>query len=208
MKIARIVAVVFGVLGILLMLGTAVVCFGALDAPVRAEVPEEARVCAEELVQLVSEGDLNNARMKLYGTPDLGADGTLTEEASAVWEIYRTGIACELVSDVYVSGSSFAVDGVITVPVIASITDSITAHGKKLLDEKVASAEKMAELYDESGEFRQDVIAEVMENAVKLAFAEEPETQSFEVTFGLAYAAGQWWVVPDTAFMQALRGGL
>lgn len=208
MKAAKVFAVIFGVVGVLLMLGTAVLCFGALDAPVRAEVPQAVKDCGAEVAQLLCEGDLNNVRTKLYGNPNLGTDGTLTEEAAAVWEIFREGISCELTSDCYVSGSSYAVNAVITVPEIASITDSIADHGRTLLDERVAAAEKMAELYDENGEFRQVVIDEVMAEAVELAFAEEPELLSFETTFGFTYQANQWYVVPDGAFMRALSGGL
>lgn len=208
MKAARVFAVIFGIVGLVLMLGTAVVCFGALDAPVRAEVPEAVQACAEEVVQLLNEGDLNNVRLKLYGSPNLGTDGTLTGEAASVWEIFREGITCELTSAVSVSGSSYAVDAVITVPEIASMTDSITEHAKRLLDDRVAVAEKMAELYDENGEFRQDVIDAVMAEAVALAFAEEPEMLTFETTFGFAYQADQWYVVPDGNLMRALQGGL
>ena len=208
MKAAKVFAVIFGILGILLMLGTAGLCFASLDAPVRAEIPAEAADCAEVFCETVSSGDLTLAAEMIYGKPDLGTGGALTEEAAAVWEIYRSGISCQLVSDVYVSGSGFAVDAVITVPEIASITDSVAAHGRVLLDGKVAAAEKMAELYDESGEFRQDLIDEIMDQAVALAFAEEPQTQSRETTFGLVYAGKQWYVVPDAAFLQALQGGL
>ena len=66
MKAARVFAVIFGIVGLVLMVGTAVVCFGALDAPVRAEVPEAVQECAAEVVQLLNEGDLNNVRLKLY----------------------------------------------------------------------------------------------------------------------------------------------
>lgn len=208
MKIARVFAVVFAVLGILLMLGTTILCFGALNAPVRAEVPEAVKECGEEVVRLLSEGDLKAVQPKLYGSPDLGTDGLPDGEAAEVWEIFYKGISCELTSDFYVSGSSFAVDAVITVPNIESITDSVTTHGKALLDEKISAAEKMAELYDESGEFRQDLIDEIMARAVELAFAEEPEMLTFETTFGFAWHAKQWQVVPDGNLMRALQGGL
>lgn len=208
MKIARVFASVFGVLGIVLMLGTAMICFGSLDAPARAEVPQAVEDCAAEVAQLLSKGDLNKVRTKLYGRPDLGTDETLTKEAAAVWEIFCKGISCELTSEVYVSGSSYAVDAVIVVPKIASITDSVAEHAKTILDGRVAAAEKMAELYDENGEFRQDVIDAVIAQAVELAFGEEPEMLTFETTFGFAYQAKQWCVVPDQNLMHALQGGL
>ena len=208
MKAARIFAVIFGVLGLLMMLGTAAVCFGSLDAPVRAEIPQGVKDCGDELVRLLGEGELTAVAEMLYGNPDLGVDRPLSGEAAAVWEIFRKGISCELTSDFYVDGSSFAVDAVITVPELESIPDSITEHGKRLLDEKIAAAEKMAELYDENGDFRQDLIDEIMAQAVALSFAEEPETLTFETTFGFTYQGNRWYVVPDSAFMRALSGGL
>ena len=208
MKIARIFAVIFGVLGLVLMLGTAALCFSSIDAPVRAEVPRQVRDCGDELVALLNEGELNNLPGKLYGRPHLGTDGPMTGEAAAVWEIFQDGISCELVSDYYVSGSSFAVEAVITVPDIESISDTVTEHARAMLDEKIAVAEKMAELYDESGEFRQDLIDEIMAQAVALSFAEEPETLTFETTIGFVYESNQWYAVPDQAFYRALAGGL
>lgn len=208
MKIARVFAVIFGILGILLMLGTAAVCFGALDAPVRAEVPEAVKACAAEMVELLCEGDLPAVQEKLYGRPQLGADRELTAEAAVVWDLFCSGISCELTSDYYVSGSSFAVDAVITVPKLESITDSVLSHAQTILNDRIAAAEKMAELYDENGDFRQDLIDEIMAKAVELAFAEEPEMLTFETTLGFAYQAKRWHVVPDGNLMRALQGGL
>jgi hypothetical protein len=175
---ARFFAVVFGILGLVLMLGTAVVCFGSLNAPVRAQIPQAAKTCAEELVELLEDGDLAAVSEKLYGNPKLGVDQTLSGEAAAVWEIICEGISCELASEVYVSGSSFSVDAVMVVPDIADITDTVTDHAKAILDERIAVAEKMDELYDENNEFRQDVIDQVMTEAVKLSLAEEVETET------------------------------
>jgi hypothetical protein len=91
---------------------------------------------------------------------------------------------------------------------IESITDSVTEHGKRLLDEKVAAAEKMAELYDENGEFRKDLIDEVMAQAVALSLGEEPEMLTCETTVSFVYKAERWQAVPDQTLMRALQGGL
>lgn len=208
MKVAKVFAAVFAIAGLALMLGTAAVCFGSLDAPVRAEVPREVEACAEEVARLLGKGDLNTLQTKLYGSPDLGAGGMLTGEAAAVWEIFRKGMSCELTSEAYVSGSSYAVDAVITVPKIESIPDTVYDHARAMLDEKIAAAEKMNELYDENGDFRQDIIDEVMAKAVERSFGEEPETLTFETTFGFAYRDGQCYVVPDGDLVRALQGGL
>lgn len=208
MKVARFFAVILGVLGVVLMIGTAAVCFLSIDAPVRAEVPLEVKDCCSELVALLEAGELHNVGNSLYGRPHLGTDGALTGEAAEVWEIFCNGISCELTSDYYVRGSSFAVDAVITVPDMKSIPDTVTDHAKKLLEERIAAAEKMAELYDESGEFRQDLIDGIMAEAVALSFGEEPEMLTFETTIGFVYEANRWYAVPDQTFFRALSGGL
>jgi hypothetical protein len=160
------------------------------------------------MVALLEEGNLTAVSEKLYGNPDLGVRQNLTGEAAAVWEIFCEGISCELVSDFYVNGTSFCVNAVMTVPKIASITDSVTTHAKTLLDERIAVAEKMDELYDENNEFRKDVIDEVMAQAVERSFAEETEVLTYETTFGFVSRENQWYVVPDAAFLRALSGGL
>lgn len=208
MKVARVFGVLFGILGLVLMLGTAALSFGFLDAPVRAEVPRDVKECAAEVAELLNNGELDALADRFYGNPRLGADRVLTGDTAAVWEIFCEGISCELTSEVYVSGSSYAVDAVITVPKIESITDSVTEHGKRLLDERVAAAEKMAELYDENGEFRQDLIDEVMAQAVTLSLGEEPEMLTCETTIGFVYKAERWQAVPDQTLMRALQGGL
>lgn len=208
MKAARAFAVIFGVLGLILMLGTAGLCFVSLDAPVRVEVPEAAVQTAEDMLNAIADGDFTKASEYMYRRPDLGADRALTGEAAAVWEIFQSGISCELTSECYYSGTSLAIDAVITVPDIASITDSLNSHARELMNQRIAAATEMEELYDEENNFRQDLIDDVMAQAVECALAEEPETLTFEATLGIVYEGKQWWVVPDNGLMNALTGGL
>lgn len=209
MKAARLFAVMLGIVGLALMLGTVGLCLTSLDAPVKLqEVPREAVACAEELRQALDEGNLTAVEEKLYGQPSLGVEEALTEEAAAVWELFRTGISCELTSDLYVSGSALAVDAVVTVPEIASITDTLQDHALTLMNQRIASATEMSELYDEGNNFRVELIEEVMAQAVETAFKEPPEMLTYETTWLLVFREGQWWAVPDQALMKALSGGL
>lgn len=209
MKAARLFAVMLGIVGLALMLGTVGLCLTSLDAPVKLqEVPQEAVACAEELRQALDEGNLTAAEEKLCGQPSLGVEEALTEEAAAVWGLFRTGISCELTSDLYVSGSALAVDAVVTVPEIASITDTLQDHALTLMNQRIASATEMSELYDEGNNFRVELIEEVMAQAVETAFKEPPEMLTYETTWLLVFREGQWWAVPDQALMKALSGGL
>lgn len=209
MKIARFFAVIFGILGILLMLGTTVLCLTSLDAPVKlSDLPEAAEQCPVQMMDALAAGDFTAASARMYGQPDLGADQGLTEEAAAVWGIFQSGISYEFTSDFYVSGSRIAIDAVLTVPDITSITDTLDDHARDLMNSRISAATEMAELYDGENNFRQDLIDEVMAAAVEKTLAEEPEMLTVETTVGIVYEQGQWWAIPDQALMTALAGGL
>lgn len=212
MKLGKILAPVFAVLGLILMITTTGVCLMSLDAEPRGEVPQEAITCAAKTLLAIAEGDFATAAEQMYGQPDLGIGENLTGEAEAIWEIFRQGITCWPISndpsDYYVSGNGFAVEAEVSVPQIASITDSLTAHARELMNERIAAAEEMADIYDENNDFRQDVVAEVLEQAMALALAEEPEYQTFQTTLRLVREDGRWWAVPDDTLLKALSGGL
>lgn len=211
MKLGKILAPIFGVLGLVLMITTTGVCLMSLDAQPRGEVPQEAADCAVAMLNDIAQGDFSAAAERMYGTPDLGVNENLTEEATAVWQIFRTGIRCSIpagTEQYTVSGTGFAVEAEVSVPQIESITDSLTAHARDLMNQRIAAAEEMADIYDENNDFRQDVIEEVMAQAVALALEEEPEYQTCQTTLRLIREDDRWWVVPDDTLLKALSGGL
>lgn len=211
MKLGKILAPIFGVLGLVLMVTTAGLCFASLDAQPRGDVPQEAITCAAKTLLAISEGDFATAAEQMYGQPDLGVGEELSEEAAAVWALFCEGITCTISndpSDYYVSGSGFAVDAQITVPQIPSLTDSLLDHARELMNQRIAAAEEMAEIYDDSGNFRQDVVEDVLAQAMTLTLSEEPETMTLPTTLRLIRENGRWWAVPDDNLMKALSGGL
>ena len=211
MKFGKMLAPVFAVLGLVLMIGTVGLCLSSLDAQPKGDIPQEAMTCAEKTLLAISEGDFATAAAQMYGQPDLGLGETMTQEAFAVWEIFRKGITCtvsNVSSDYYVSGSGFAVDTVLTVPKIASITDTLKDHTRELMNGRIAAAEEMADIYDDDHEFRQELVDEVLAEAMTLALSEEPETTTITTTLNLVYRDGQWWAVPEESLIKALSGGL
>ena len=208
MKAAKVFAMVFAVLGLVLMLGTAGLCFASLDAPVKLKNMEYAQDCAREVMEAIADGDFDAASELLYYHPDLGTGRTLTGEAAAVWEIFKNGISYEFTSACYAVSNHIYMDAVVTVPDIASITDSLESHARSLLNDRISAATEMSELYDDAHNFRQELIDEVMARAVELALAETPEKLSFETTLELVREGKQWYVAPDRALLNALTGGL
>lgn len=210
MKIARFFAGIFGILGGLLMLGTVILCLTNLNAPVRlGEIPAEAAQCAQSFAAELAEGDFSGASQYVYGQPDLGAGReSATPEGKAVWEVYRSHISWEFQGSFYGTSRGLARKAVISTLDIASMTSKVAGFAGTLMNEAVAAATAMEDLYDENNNFRQDLIDSVMRRALEQALAEGADTLTQETTLELVFREGKWWVLPDQALLTALQGGL
>lgn len=210
MKAARFFAVIFGLIGTVLMVGAIGLCLLSLDAPVRmAETPEAAAARSEELMEAIGQGDFAAAGNVLYGQPDLGVERLPDEEsAMMVWTAFTGSFSCEFKGDCYATDSGIARDAAITALDIPSVTASLSRRAHALLTARVESATDMAELYDEENNFREDLVEEVLTQALVQALAEDAELVTRDVTLNLICRDGQWWVVPDEALLTALTGGM
>ncbi len=210
MKIARFFAAIFAVLGVVLMLGTAVVCFASKDAAVKlTETPKAAVECSEALARALEEGDLTAAGKRIYGQPDLGAQGVPADPMSALlWDAYLKAFSCEFRGKLYLEGELFARDMTVTALDVSAVTQSVQLRAKTLLEEKVKSATDMDALYDANNNFRADLIEQVLQQAVTDAIAQDARYVTTDVTVKLICQDGQWWAIPDQTLQQALTGGM
>ena len=208
MKIARFFAVIFAILGIVLMLGSAVVCFVAKDANAKVlETPNEAIACADQLIEKLDSGDLAGAAALMYGQPDLGVAEAIGDSASAMlWETYLEDLSCTASSKLHLSGTDFVRNITIQVLDVTSITGSVQARARVLLEQQVAAATDMAQLYDAENNFRKELVDQVMQQALEQAIREDAKHLTCETSFKVIYRDGQWWAVPDPALLKALNG--
>lgn len=210
MKIAKVFAVVSGALGTLLMAGAVVFCLFSLDAPVKMlEYPQEAMDRAGELAQAIETGDFAGAARVMYGQPDLGVDGEPEDEVGKlVWTAFLDSLSCEIQGECYASDAGIACDAVVRSLDISTVMEKLTERTHDLLTQRIEQATDMDELYDEENNFRQELIDQVLREAVEQAIREDGQVVSRDVTMVLVCQDGQWWVVPDRALLQAISGGL
>lgn len=210
MKIARVFSAVFGAIGAVLMAGTLILCLVSLDAPVKLqEPPAQAEARCKEMMQALTQGDFAAASAVMYGQPDLGADTAPAGEAGArVWEAFCDSIAYEFIGECYALDSGIYRDVSITALEIASVTENLNDYAHDLLTQRVEAAEDMTELYDADNNFREELISQVLQEALEQALREDAKTVTRDVTLKLIQRDGQWWVVPDQALLQTISGGL
>ena len=210
MKIARFFAVIFAVLGTVLMLGSAILCFASLDSAAKVtETPDGAIACADELIRAIDAGNLEKAAQLMYGQPDLGTEGVPSDAATAlIWDKFRVDLACVSASKLYLQNSDFLRDIQVTVLDVTSITEGIQPRAKALLEQKVAQAENMEELYDAENNFRRELIDQVMNQALAEAMERDARYVTVDATVKMIFRDGQWWAVPDAQLLAALSGSM
>ncbi len=210
MKLARIVAGLFGILGTGLMVFSIGLCFVSLDAqPQIRELPAGAEECTQAVMEAFQAGDLNTLSGLLYGQPDLG-ENRKPENADAqmVWDAYRNSVSYEFLGDCYVSGEYICRDVSVTYLDVSSVTQGLSQRAHALLTARVEAAEDMAELYDEHNEFREDLMTDVMQDALVRCLAEDGVLVTQEVTLTLVHQGDSWRAVPEEGLFAALSGGL
>lgn len=210
MKLARSFAMIFAVVGIVLMLGTTAVCLLSLDATVEmVGTPKEAIARSEEMMEALAQGDFSAAADVMYGQPDLGADQGPEDALSAlVWDAFVDSISYEFVGVCYAEDSGIYRDAAITALDIPAVTENLQTRVHAVLTARMEAAEDMAELYDENGAFRGELTEQVLSQAVEQAIEEDGVLVTRDVTLKLIHRDGQWWVVPDQALLQAISGGV
>ena len=210
MKIAKFFAGLFGIIGILLLVGSVGLCLFSLNAPVRmAELPEAAVECAEAFSAAMEAEDFDAVQKFIYGQPELGLAGTPEDELTGMaWELMGKNFAFSWEGECYLKEAVLCRDAAVTYLDAASITDNLPVRAHDLLTQRVEAAADMAELYDDSGEFREELIDAVLKEALTQACVEDVETVTANTTVQLVFRDGQWWVVPDAVLLTALSGGL
>lgn len=210
MKIARVFSYIFGLMGAIVMAGSIGLCLFSLNQEVKlTEIPAGARDCSEAVMEALASGDFSGASRLMYGQPDLGAEGMPEGQmGSMIWTAFLGSISYEFKDGCYAVDNGIARDAVVTAMDISTVTDSLGQRAHALLTARVENATDMAQLYDENNNFREELVTEVLGEAVVQALAEDAKTVARDVTLKLVYRDGQWWAVPDAALLEALSGGV
>lgn len=208
MKVARFFAVIFAVAGIVLMLGSTVICFASMNSSVKIlEYPDDAVACSDDLCAALTAGDYAAMETLLYGQPSLGADAVPGDVCTEkLWEAFRTGIHFEYTSKLYLLDADLARDAQISVLDVAAITAQLETRVKALLEEKARTAEDPSTVLDADGGYLPQVVEEALPEALDQLLAGDPPRSTRNVTVKLIRRDDRWWAVPDQAFWKAISG--
>ena len=205
------------ILGILLVLvGLIVAASGvflsltAMNAePVLVAEPVEATQKVEELMDAIVSSDYEKASSLIYGNPALGLDREPADQVGIMlWNAFTESQSYELKGGFTASNSGLTQQVVFTYLDMDSVTENLGARAQALLMDRIEAAENIDDIYDGNNEYREDVVMEVLEEAVAAALKQAAQTVSVELTISLVFRDGQWWIVADNALLNAISGGV
>lgn len=208
MKVARFFAVIFAVLGICLMLGSFVISFASMNSSVKIlEYPQEADVCFDRFSDAVQSGDFAALEQLLYGQPSLGADIAPQDVYSAmVWDAFRENIRFAYTGNSYLLDYELARDASISVLDIPDLTQKLNSAVRASLQEKAASAEDPALLFGDDGNYKPEIVEQVLQETLAQILQNKTAYTTQNVTIKLIHRDDTWWAVPDQAFLKTISG--
>ena len=179
------------------------------QTPMLLQPPAEAVSLTEELMEAVCSGDFETAETMLYGQPELGADRQPSDVAGTmIWNAYVNSLDYELMGEPYATDTGLAQDVKIIFMALPTVTANLSARTHQLLNEAIAAAEDVSELYDEKNEYREELVMDILHRAVAQALEEDVRYSYRVVQLQLVFRDGQWKAVADRNFLDAISGGI
>lgn len=191
----------------LMALALWLVSYGVRHDPVILKTPVRAEELAEAFLSAVCAGDYEKASERLYGTPDLGKplkDGSMA--VSLMWESFLDSFTYDPLGECYPAGSGVAIDATIRFLDIPDAMGRLETCARELLEKRTLAAETSQEIYDENNEYRQEVISQVLQDAVARTLEKNAQRRERTVSLRLVYEGEQWWILPEAELLRVLAG--
>lgn len=208
--IAKIFGLLFALAGLAVAAFTVKLSLDNLTSiPVLLAPVEEAERQAVKLMDAVTAGDYATAEALILGNPKLGVDRDPADAAGVmIWKAFVESYDYELVGESYATDSGIAQNVKVSYLDIGSVTANLRERSQTLLEERVAQAEDVEQIYDENNDYKEAFVMDVLSDAVTDALKEDAKMTGMEFTLNLVYRNGDWVVVSDSALMTAISGGI
>lgn len=208
--IKKVLSVIFAIVGIATAAAAVYLGLSNRDTdPVLLAPPEAAKQQVEGLMDAVCAGDYTAASAYLQGQPNLGVDREATDEVGVlIWNAFCDSMSYELVGECYATEAGLAQNVKLSYMDITSVTAVLKERSQALLEQRVAEAENLNEVYDENLQYRESFVMDVLYDAAAAALEEDAATMTAELTVNMIYQDGTWWIIADKDLLDAISGGI
>lgn len=177
--------------------------------PILVREPEQALSQLEGMLEELCAGSYGDASRRMLGCPELGLEEPPEDELGRLlWDAFSGSMEYRLEGGCYTTEAGLAQDISLTYLDLSTVTARLRERSQTLLEQRVAQAEDVSQIYDENNEYREDFVMEVLLTAAADALREDGQTVTVQLTVNLKHQDGQWWVVADKALLDAISGGI
>lgn len=208
MKNTKLLSVLFGVLFVLLLSGTALLAFTFRNAePVVLASMEKADARSEAMMEALCSQDYAAASKLISGKPKLEPNGEpATALGKVLWEAYGESLSYEFEGSSYVSDGIVCRQVTVTMLDIPALMEDLQAKSTKTLAIKAAS--NPDEAYDADGAFRSEFVAEALAAEARSMVKSDKYMTERSLTLQLTGHGGKWVVCADRTLMDLFVGGM
>lgn len=208
MKLSKIFAVLFGLLGVALAAAAVWIGLTYRDAsPILLSPSNEARKTVEAMFEEACDGDYGAASQRILGNPRFGMSFVPENAAEEmVWDAFLSSFSYELLEDCFATESGLSMTARVSFLELASITGNLRQRTQLLMEQRIEEAESVDQIYNENNEFLESFVMEALHDAVRDAIDQDAQKKTVEVTVNLIWRDNKWWVLPDAPLLSALSG--
>lgn len=208
--LTSVVSLILAAVGAATLLLTLYVCKTYTNQPpILLAAPDTATGRLETMMEAVCLGDYNAAGQFMLGTPDFGAEEKPEDDLGLLlWDAYMQSMDYSLTGECYTTDEGLAQDITFTYLDITSVTKNLRQRSQDLMEQRVAAATDMSEIYDSNNEYREDFVMAVLYDTAKDALREDAKIVTVSVTVNMKYQDGTWWILPETDLLDAISGGI
>lgn len=210
MKISKLFAGLFGILGLAVAGFAAMMALNCRTAdPLLLVPPEAAQERTVAVMEAVCQGEYDTAAGMILGNPRFGMEGNPEDPVEAmVWELFGKSFSYTLEGACYATEEGLAQKLTVSYLKLDSVTEHLRSRTQDLLEQRIAEAEDVSEIYNENNEFQESFVMAALLDAARQAIQEDVDYVTVEITANMIFRDGQWWLLPEAQLLSALSGGM
>ena len=153
--------------------------------------------------------DWSAASERVSDASAFSLDVELTDDySSRFWQVQRESWSFEITGEFVAEGRDLTRNVKVFSRQFGNAEAFLRDRVQSSLAARVEAAVLKSEVYDENGDYREELVREYLDEAVAAYLRQPPEeTAASEVTVRLTYGEGGWKIVPDKSLVEALTGG-
>lgn len=177
-------------------------------SPVLLKIDTGAELLCQDFARCIQDGDFEGLSQTFLGTPQIAVEQSQEELTQRVWDAYVGSIHCRLDGGLYSTNQGLAQDITLEALDLEDLGKQLQKKVPLLLEARIAQAQDIGELYDEHNSYRQEVIDQVLLQALDEILSKNPATRETPLTLRLCRSEGQWYLQPEGDLIRFLSGNM